>query len=244
MHILRGHIAVVTGAGSGVGQAIAGALAAQGATVCLVGRTLATLEATARGVNRAETLMRCYPTDLTHDGTVQALAEQLRRDWEGIDILVHSAGVHAMGKLEAAPVTDLDLQYRTNVRAPYLLTQALLPLLRRQQGQVVFINSSVGLTARGQVGPYAATKHALKALADSLREEVNAEGVRVLSVYLGRTASPMQARIHATEGKTYHPEYLLQPSDVAAVVLNALCLPRTAEVTDISIRPMRKPPQG
>ena len=141
-------------------------------------------------------------------------------------------------------MTELDMQYRTNVRAPYLLTQALLPLLRRRQGQVVFINSSVGLAARAQVGPYAATKHALKALADSFREEVNTSGLRVLSVYLGRTASPMQAMIHAMEGKPYYPEYLIQASDVAAVVLNALCLPRTAEVTDISIRPMHKPPQG
>jgi NADP-dependent 3-hydroxy acid dehydrogenase YdfG len=244
MNTLHGHIAVVTGAGSGVGQAIAYALATQGAALCLVGRTPATLEATACSVNHTKVATCCYPTDLTHDEAVQALAEQLHREWDAIDILVHSAGVYAMGKLEVTPVTELDLQYRTNVRAPYLLTQALLPLLRRRQGQVVFINSSVGLMARGQVGPYAASKHALKALADSFREEVNAEGVRVLSVYLGRTASPMQAMIHAMEGKVYHPEYLLQPSDVAAVVLNALCLPRTAEVTDIHIRPMRKPPQG
>jgi NADP-dependent 3-hydroxy acid dehydrogenase YdfG len=244
MNTLHGQIAVVTGAGSGVGQAIACALAAQGATLCLVGRTLATLQATACNAKYAGGTARCYPTDLTHDDAVQALAEQLHRDWDAIDILVHSAGVYAMGTLETTPVTELDLQYRTNVRAPYLLTQALLPLLRRRQGQVVFINSSVGLTARGQVGPYAASKHALKALADSFREEVNPEGLRVVSVYLGRTASPMQAVIHAMEGKAYHPEYLLQPSDVAAVVLNALCLPRTAEVTDISIRPLRKPPQG
>jgi NADP-dependent 3-hydroxy acid dehydrogenase YdfG len=241
MNTLRGRIAVVTGAGSGVGQAIAGALAAQGATLCLVGRTLATLQATACGVSHTKVVTRCYPTDLTQDSAVQALTEQLQRDWHAIDILVHSAGVHAMGKLEAVPVSDLDLQYRTNVRAPYLLTQALLPLLRRRHGQVVFINSSVGLTARGQVGQYAATKHALKAIADSFRDEVNAEGLRVLSVYLGRTASPMQAKIHAMEGKAYYPEDLLQPSDVAAIVLNALCLPHTAEVTDISIRPMRKP---
>jgi NADP-dependent 3-hydroxy acid dehydrogenase YdfG len=244
MNILHGHIAVVTGAGSGVGQAIAYALAAEGATLCLVGRTPATLEATACSINNAKVTACCYPTDLTHDEAVQALAEQLHREWDAIDVLVHSAGVYAMGKIEVTPVTELDLQYRTNVRAPYLLTQALLSLLRRRQGQVVFINSSVGLTARGQVGPYAATKHALKALADSFREEVNAEGIRVLSVYLGRTASPMQAMIHAMEGKAYHPEYLLQPSDVAAVVLNTLRLPRTAEVTDINIRPMRKPPQG
>jgi NADP-dependent 3-hydroxy acid dehydrogenase YdfG len=244
MNALPGHIAVVTGAGSGVGQAIACALAAQGATLCLVGRTLATLEATARSINNSRAAIRCYPTDLTHDNAVQTLAEQLHRDWDTIDILVHSAGVYAMGRLEAVPVTELDLQYRTNVRAPYLLTQALLPLLRQRQGQVVFINSLVVLTTGAQVGSYAATKHALTALADSFRAEVNAEGLRVLSVYIGSTASPMQAKIHAMQGRVYHPEYLLQPSDVAAVVLNALCLPRTAEVTDIHLRPMRKPPQG
>jgi NADP-dependent 3-hydroxy acid dehydrogenase YdfG len=88
---------------------------------------------------------------------------------------------------------------------------------------------------------YAATKHALKAIADSLREEVNAEGLRVLSVYPGRTASPMQAAVHEMEGRAYHPERLMQPEDVAAVVINALSLPRSAEVTDIYIRPLLKP---
>ncbi len=77
-------------------------------------------------------------------------------------------------------------------------------------------------------------------MADSLREEVNAEGVRVLSVYLGRTASPMQAAVHEMEDKTYQPERLMQPEDVAEVVINALSLPRSAEVTDIHIRPMVK----
>jgi len=244
MNILHGHIAVVTGAGSGVGQAIACALATHGATLCLVGRNLSALEDTASRINNANVTASCYPTDLAHDEQIQALAEQLQKERDAVDILVHSAGVYAMGRLEATPVTELDRQYRTNARGPYLLTQALLPLLRRRQGQVVFINSSVALTARGQMAPYAATKHALKAIADSFRDEVNAEGLRVLSVYLGRTASPMQAKIHAMEGRAYNPEYLLQPSDVAAVVLNALCLPRTAEVTDIHIRPMRKPPQG
>jgi NADP-dependent 3-hydroxy acid dehydrogenase YdfG len=105
----------------------------------------------------------------------------------------------------------------------------------------VFVNSSVGLNARANVGQYAATKHALKALADSLRDEVNADAVRVLSVFLGRTATPMQASVHEMEGKEYHPERLLLPEDVAAVVINALSLPRSAEVTDINIRPLIKP---
>jgi NADP-dependent 3-hydroxy acid dehydrogenase YdfG len=110
------------------------------------------------------------------------------------------------------------------------------------RGQIVFINSSVGLTAkRPDIGQYAATKHALKAIADSLREEVNPKGLRVLTVYLGRTATPMQETISRQEGRAYHPETLLQPEDVASVVLNALMLPPTAEVTDISIRPMARP---
>jgi NADP-dependent 3-hydroxy acid dehydrogenase YdfG len=80
----------------------------------------------------------------------------------------------------------------------------------------------------------------LKALADSLRQEVNADGIRVLTVFLGRTATPIQEAIHRREGRTYLPEQLLQPDDVAAVVLNALTLPATAEVTELSIRPHRK----
>jgi NADP-dependent 3-hydroxy acid dehydrogenase YdfG len=87
---------------------------------------------------------------------------------------------------------------------------------------------------------YDATKHALKAIADSLRAEVNSYGVRVLSVYPGRTATDMQARIHKAEDRSYRPELLLQPADVASVILNALLVPRTAEVTDIHIRPLMK----
>ena len=170
------------------------------------------------------------------------LGEQLRLEVGPIDVLVHSASVHAMGELETMPVAEVDRQYRTNVRAPYLLTQAVLPQLRLAHGQIVFINSSVGVVARAGISGYAASKHALKAIADSLRDEVNKDGVRVLSVYLGRTASPTQARIHAAEGKPYHPELLLQPSDVAAAVLTALVLAPTAEITDISIRPMHKSP--
>jgi NAD(P)-dependent dehydrogenase (short-subunit alcohol dehydrogenase family) len=148
-----------------------------------------------------------------------------------------------LGPIEEAPVEDFDRQYRTNVRGPYVLTQALLPMFRGSRGEVVFVNSSIVLNARAGTGQYAATKLALKAIADSLRAEVNADGRRVLSVFLGRTATPMQETIHDREGRDYHPDRLLQPEDVAAVVLSAVSLPRTAEVTDINIRPMIKTAQ-
>jgi NADP-dependent 3-hydroxy acid dehydrogenase YdfG len=104
----------------------------------------------------------------------------------------------------------------------------------------VFINSSAGLNASANVGQYAATKHALKAVADSLRHEVNAEGLRVLSIYPGRTASPLQEAVFKMEEREYRSEMLIQPEDLAAVIINALALPRSAEVTDINVRPLTK----
>jgi NADP-dependent 3-hydroxy acid dehydrogenase YdfG len=241
MQAFADQIAVITGASSGIGKAIALGLAAQGATLCLIGRRTAALEAVAQSAGAAAPRVLSHPADLTLDQDLQELTVCLQRDYGRIDLLVHSAGAISIGQLETAPVNDFDLQYRTNVRAPYVLTQALLPMLRASRGQIVFINSQAGLSARANMGQYAATKYALKALADSLREEVNAAGVRVLSVYPGRTASPMQAALHAMEGKEYHPERLMQPDDVAAVVIQALSLPRSTEVTDIILRPLQKP---
>ena len=240
MSALKDKIAVVTGASSGIGKAIALGLAEQGVTLCLVGRNLEALEAVAETARATASKVLLYQVDLTRDEDIQQLKTRLEQDVGDVDLLVHSAGVITLGQMKTASLEDFDWQYRVNVRAPYALTQALLSAIALRQGQIAFINSTVGLNARGGVGQYAATKHALKAIADSLREEVNADGVRVLSIYPGRTASPMQAAIVETEGKTYHPERLLQPEDVATVVLNALSLPRTAEVTDINIRPLRK----
>ena len=88
---------------------------------------------------------------------------------------------------------------------------------------------------------YAATKHALKGVADSLRDEVNRDGVRVLSVFLGRTATSMQESVHRMEGKSYDPSRFIQPDDVAALVLNALCSPPTVELTNVHLRPALPP---
>jgi NADP-dependent 3-hydroxy acid dehydrogenase YdfG len=237
---LQDRTCVVTGASSGIGRAIAIALASAGATVCAVARRRDELEVTATRANGSGRFA-LYEADLSDHEEPERLAKALRSREGGIDVLIHSAGTISIGDLETASVRDLDRQYATNVRAPYLLTQALLPALRANRGQIVFINSTAGLTARANVAQYAATKHALKAIADSLREEINPEGVRVVSVYPGRTATPLQATIHEIEGKAYAPDRLMQPVDVASVVLGALALPRSTEVTDLMVRPMLKP---
>jgi NADP-dependent 3-hydroxy acid dehydrogenase YdfG len=236
-----GQVAVVSGSSSGIGKALAAALGARGATLCLLGRNLDRLERVKDEICAAGNRARCYRVDLTRDADIEDLHARMQNDFGGVDILVHSAGVFSLGGVQRASAADFDLQYQTNLRAVFSLTQALLPLLKARQGQLVFINSTAGLIANASAVQYSVTKHALKALADCLRKEVNADGLRVLSVFLGRSATPLQAQVHASEGKVYQPERLVQPEDVASVVVNALSLPRTAEVTDLTIRPLIKP---
>ncbi|WP_427912463.1 SDR family NAD(P)-dependent oxidoreductase [Ramlibacter sp. MMS24-I3-19] len=231
--------AIVTGASSGIGQAIALGLAGPSVRLSLVGRGAERLQNVATAAQQKGANVRCHRADLAADAELDGLAAGLAAEGP-VHVLVHAAGALSWGPLQEASTIDLDRQYRINVRAPFVLTQRLLPQLRSCRGQVLFVNSTAGLAAGANVGPYAATKHALKALADSLREEVNPDGVRVLSLFLGRTASPMQADVHAREGRPYRPELLMQPDDVAWVALQALAAPRSVEITEIRMRPMVK----
>jgi len=237
---LAGLTGVVTGASGDIGGAIALALAHEGATVCIVARRAAALEALAARADVGSPPMLVHPADLTLGSEIAGLTERVDRELGRLDFLVHSAGVIAFGTHEAAQTDDFDLQYRANVRAPYVLTKTFLSLLKASQGQIVFIGSTAALQVRAGLGQFAATQHALRAIADALRVEINAHGVRVLTVYLGRTATERQARIFELEGRAYAPQLLMQPSDVAEMLLATLCLPRTAEVTEIRMRPLVK----
>ena len=238
MALFSNQTILVTGAGGGVGEAVVRALGAQGATVCLLGRNQSNLERIARRV--PEKHGRCYPADLTVTEELQSAVSKILAENLRVDALIHCAAIFEMGPFATATAADFDRQFKTNVLGPVRLTQLLLPVLISSQGQVVFINSSLGLKARTGVSQYAATKHALKAVADSLRDECNASGVRVCSLYLGATATPMQATIRARQFLEYKPQRLLQSDDVAYLVTSVLALPRTAEVTDIMVRPMVK----
>ena len=229
---LRDQVAVITGASGGIGSAIARALSSEGVRLFLVGRDLERLKELAGA--------EVFRADLTDDAQLQATADRAREVFGGVDLLVHSIGLFRGGPMETSPVQDLDDQYRVNVRVPYLLTQALLPSLIERQGQVVFVNSGAGAhPARGSWGAYSATKHALRAVADSLRDEVNRKGVRVLTVFPGRTATAMQEEVHRFEGRPYDPSRFIQPEDVAGPVVQALRMGKSAELTDLHIRPMR-----
>lgn len=222
--------ALVTGAGSGIGRACADALAEDGHRVVLVGRRLALLAAAAATMPDALVVA----ADLATDAGIGAVAEALP---ERLDVLIHAAGAFRYGPLAETPMAAWQALDAVNLHGPFALTARCLPALRRAGGTVVFVNSTAALRGGPNAGAYAASKSALRAAADVLRQEVNPLGIRVLSIFPGRTDTPMQDDVLAAEGRTADRSTLLAPSDVAAMVSAALRLPRRAEVTDITIRP-------
>jgi NADP-dependent 3-hydroxy acid dehydrogenase YdfG len=231
--MLKGSDIVITGASSGIGRALAVALANEQARLHLLGRDASKLESLRQELSTTTEAITVYAFDLADDARVKHFAEQLGT----LDVLIHSAGVVKLAPLAEAAIEDFDWHYRVNVRAPYLLTQLLLDKLSASQGDIVFVNSGAGLSAKASWSQYAASKFALRAIADSLRAEVQEHGVRVLSLYPGRTASPMQAQVKAMEGQPYEAAELIQPEDIAVNVVTALSLPRTAAITEFTIRP-------
>jgi short-subunit dehydrogenase len=238
---LAGKTCVVTGATSGIGRSLTIALTERGGHVYAIGRSSERLDSLLGECAGSSGEITGVLADLEQDEGIGRLVELVLAEHDGVDVLAHSAGAIVLGELGATTLDDLDRQYRVNLRAPVALTQALLPALKRARGQVVFVNSSAALRASATNVLYAATKAGLKWFADGLRDQLNADGVRVMSVYVGRTATPMQEYVHEQEGRTYDPDLLLQPGDVVQALLSALAMPVTAEITDIRVRPMRKP---
>lgn len=229
----------MTGASQGIGKAIAIALSTDGATVTLAGRSSRRLREVQQQLSGPSEIMSL---DLSDMANIEKFAKDFADRQAELDALVNCGGIYRRGNWQETSVDDFDELYQTNVRGTYALTKALLPSLTKSNGDVVFMNSSIVDSSAANVGGYAATKHALRGIADALRDEVNELGVRVLSIYPGRTATPGQKEIHDTESKVYRPEILLQPSDIAEMVVACLSLPATAEVTDVHIRPRHKSP--
>jgi NADP-dependent 3-hydroxy acid dehydrogenase YdfG len=222
---------VLTGAGSGIGQAVADRLHARGAQLHLLART----------DERAERLRRRYPrgrlivADLREPAALgRALAKHELP--ERINGLLHVAGVVRLGKVAELGPDAWAKSLAVNLAAPAELTRLLLPRLRHPAGHVVFVNSLSGLKTQADWAAYSAGKYGLHALAEALRAEAQDTGPRVTSVFPGRTATPMQVSVHEHEGRAYEPERWIAPDTVAGAVLAALDAPRDAEISDISVR--------
>ncbi|NBM17132.1 SDR family oxidoreductase [Streptomyces sp. GC420] len=225
-------IHLITGAGSGIGAAVARRLHQRGDELWLLARDAGRAKELADRYEGARTLVGDLTTP---DRLSWALSHQSVPD--RLDSLLHIAGVVDLGTVEELSTKTWRHQLDVNLLSPAELTRLFLPQLRLSRGHVLFVNSGSGLNAHAQWAAYAASKHGLKALADSLRQEEHAGGVRVTSVYPGRTASPMQAKVHQQEGKAYDASKWIDPESVATTILTAIDLPRDAEINDLTVRP-------
>ncbi len=223
---------LVTGAGSGIGEALVQRLAERDDDLWLL----------VRDAGRATQLRERFAGARTLVGD---LSDPARLSWAfshqsvpaQLDSLIHVAGVVELGPVGETPVATWQHQLNVNAVAPAELTRLMLPALRAARGRVIFVNSGAGLRVSPEWGSYAASKFAVRAIADALREEERANGVRVTTVYPGRTATPMQEKVHQQEGAGYEASRWIDPGSVAATILAALDLPRDADLTELTVRP-------
>ena len=222
----------ITGAGSGIGAAIAASLCARGDELVLLARTKE------RGAELAEVFpgASVLVGDLAQPMALEAMLAIAMLPL-ALDSLLHIAGIARLDRVRSLSVGDARDQLNVNLLSPIVLTNALLPALRTRRGHVVFANSSAGIQAKPGWAAYSSSKFGLRGFADSLWAEEKGSGIRVTSLYLGRTATPMQCQVHAQEGREYDPSRWMQPETVANSVLQLLDMPRDADVPSLWIRP-------
>lgn len=232
MSYFKDKVIVITGATSGIGKSLAVRLNKEGADLILAGRNFNSLNSELPPGHGCKFIK----VDLNIDSEIEDFIKQVSASCTKVNILIHCAGIIHIGSLLEMPVSRLDEQYRINVRAPYLITQKLMPLIKNIKGQIVFFNSTAGLQTKELIGQYSASKFALKALADSLRLELYGLGVNVLSVFLGATATPMQEKIQQDLGKTFDATGFMCPDEIAERMLLIMQNGMVAGVTDVTIR--------
>lgn len=240
MENLKGQVAVVTGAGRGIGAAIGKRLAAMGATVVLTARDEGRLKAVAREIEQAGSRAEVAAFDLLDEGAVTRFAAGVKERHGRCDILVNNAGVGRVGSpLHEMATADWDVVMGTNLKAPYLMIRAFAPLMiagrdRGLEGHIVNISSLAGHNPLKNGAAYAASKWGLNGMTYSVAEELREYGIRVSAVAPGSVNTGFNVSRGKDSGK-------LQPDDVAGVVAMLVTQAPQSFVSEVLMRPTMKP---
>ena len=228
-----GKTGLVTGAGRGIGRAIAIHLAKAGCDVCLTARSLDQLVAVQSEIRALDRPAKIVQADLTSDDDLHSLVQACGP----VDFLINNAGWGKLAPVVQARVNDWDQTFRLNLRAPMILAKELLPeMIKKGAGAVINIGSVSGKTGEANGAAYSASKFGLVGFTQSLYEEVREHGVKVAVILPGYVDTPMIPPVKHLDRKK-----MIQPDDVAQAVLYVLSSPVTACPVEITIRPQKTP---
>ena len=242
---LAGKVALVTGASSGIGEATAEALAAEGARVAIAARRIDRLDALARRIKQHGGEALALEIDVTDEARAREMVRRTREQWGRLDILVNNAGVMLLGSITGAVIDDWLRMVNLNLLGLLYATHEALPIMQEQDsGHIVNISSVAGRTVRVGSGVYNATKWGVNAFSESLRQELaqRKQHIRVTVIEPGAVATELVEHITNEESKRATQEMVrsmtvLQPEDIAAGILYAVTQPERVDVNEILIRP-------
>ncbi|HAY0667985.1 TPA: SDR family oxidoreductase [Staphylococcus aureus] len=231
MTVLTDKIAVVTGAGSGIGEAIATLLHEEGVKVILAGRNKDKLQNVANQL--AQDSVKVVPTDVTKKEEVDELIKIAQQTFGGLDIVINSAGQMLSSKITDYQVDEWDSMIDVNIKGTLYTAQAALPtMLEQSSGHLINIASISGFEVTKSSTIYSATKAAVHTITQGLEKELAKTGVKVTSISPGTVDTAITAAYNPTDRKK------LEPQDIAEAVLYALTQPKHVNVNEITVRPV------
>ncbi|MDM6664398.1 SDR family oxidoreductase [Staphylococcus aureus] len=231
MTVLTDKVAVVTGAGSGIGEAIATLLHEEGAKVVLAGRNKEKLQNVANQLSQDS--VKVVPTDVTNKEEVDELIKIVQQTFGGLDIVINSAGQMLSSKITDYQVDEWDSMIDVNIKGTLYTAQAALPtMLEQSSGHLINIASISGFEVTKSSTIYSATKAAVHTITQGLEKELAKTGVKVTSISPGMVDTAITAAYNPTDRKK------LEPQDIAEAVLYALTQPKHVNVNEITVRPV------
>jgi 3-oxoacyl-[acyl-carrier protein] reductase len=230
---LKNKNALITGAGKGIGKAIAIALAKEGVNVILVARTQSDLDEVANEVNKLGVQSVALTADVSDISSVnKAVAEALDK-FKTIDILINNAGIAAFGNILEMEPQAWERIIQVNLMGTYYTTRAVLPnMIERKMGDIINISSTAGLKGNASTSAYSASKFAVLGLTESLMQEVRKHNIRVTALTPSTVATEMAKDLKLTDG---NPETVMQAEDVAELIVAQLKLNRRVFIKDSGI---------
>lgn len=235
MQSLQGKTAIITGAGKGLGKAMALALAAEGVHLGLIARTASDLEALSADLKAANPgITVTYATaDIAQYTEVKSAVATITDSLKTVDILVNSAGIFKAGGLLELPVEEWEHVFDVNVKGTYYMVREVLPFILQQgKGDVINIASTAGTKGNARLSAYGASKAALINFSESMMQELRKSNIRVTTLNPSTIATDMALNANLTDG---NEEKVLQPEDFAFLVVNNLKLPQRAFVKDLGL---------